>query len=110
METHPDAGYEVLGQAVLVCDADVVGSSHFYEVVMRIDQSLGAAWLVWGNGQNGETAQDMARREGAAIVSFVRYGLGPAENFPNLKAEACRLRRPGSRDGPDGSKCKSATG
>ena len=96
---------QIEGRPYLVCKAAVVGSDDFHQVIMRIRGSLGAAWLVWGGGQNGETAENMAGREGEAILAFVRFGIGGDEDFERLHAEACRHRRPAFLEGPDRSRC-----
>lgn len=96
------------GEAAIVCRAVVYSMSgnFFHRAVVRIDGHLGAVWTVWGHGQNGESAEAMARREGQAIVAFARYALGTNENFPMLQEVMCRLRRPGSVDHPKGSDCQ----
>lgn len=95
------------GEAVMVCEALVYGGDddEFHHAVVRIDGHLGALWTVWRHGQNGETAEAMTEREGQAIVAFVQYALGAREDFPALHAVMCRLRRPGSVDGPGGADC-----
>lgn len=98
------------GEAVMVCTAMVYGGrdDQYHHAVVRIDGDLGALWTVWRYGQNGETAEAMTEREGKAIVSFVQYALGKSENFPAFHAAMCRLRRPGSVDGPHGADCERA--
>jgi hypothetical protein len=98
------------GEAVMVCTAMVFGGDddEFHSAVIRIDGHLGAVWTVWRHGQNGETAEAMAEREGKAIVAFVQYALGQSENFSALHADMCRLRRPGSVDHPRGADCGRA--
>ena len=102
---------QIPGEAVMVCEAMVYGGDHdeFHSAVIRIDGDLGALWMVWRYGQNGETAEEMAEREGKAIVAFVQYALGQNEDFFALHADMCRLRRPGSNDSPHGEDCKRAT-
>jgi hypothetical protein len=99
------------GTAVMVCEAMVWGGAdgEYYLAAVRIDGDLGALWTVWRHGQNGETAEAMAEREGKAIISFVGHGVGKGEGFPNLLAEACRLRRPGASDGSHGTDCGRTT-
>ena len=102
------------GEAVMVCEAKVYGGKDDQDhyAVVRIDDDLGARWIVISrpDKQNGETAEAKAEREGKAIVAFVQYALGKNENFPELHAAMCRLRRPGSVDGPNGSSdCERAT-
>jgi hypothetical protein len=94
-------------EAVIVCQAQVHSSpgKTFYRAAVRIDGNLGALWIVWGHGQNGETAEAMTDREGKAIVAFVLHSLGASENFPALHAVMCRLRRPNSVDSPKGADC-----
>jgi hypothetical protein len=94
-------------EAVMVCKALVYGApdNQYYHAVIRIDGDLGVLWTVWRYGQNGETAEAMTEREGKAIVAFVQYGLGKKENYPNLHAEMCLLRRPGSDNHPHGADC-----
>lgn len=95
------------GEAELVCTAMVFGGrdDEFHHAVIRINGDLGALWTVWRYGQNGETAEAMAAREGKAIVAFVQYALGRNEEFQKLHADMCRLRRPGSVDGSKGAEC-----
>lgn len=95
------------GEAVIVCAAMVYGGrdDKFHHAAIRINGDLGALWTVWRYGQNGETAEAMAEREGKAIVAFVKYALGRNEEFQKLHADMCRLRRPGSVDGPKGADC-----
>lgn len=96
------------GDAVMICSAEVFGGrdDQYHHAVMRIDGDLGASWMVWRNGKAGETAEAMTEREGKAIAAFVRYALGKQEDFPKLHAAMCRLRRPGSPDGPQGADCE----
>lgn len=96
------------GEAAIVCRAAVypMSGNVFHQAAVRIDGHLGAVWTVWGHGQNGESAEAMARREGQAIVAFAKYALGTNENFPMLQEVMCRLRRPGSVDHPKGSDCQ----
>lgn len=96
------------GEAAIVCRTVVypMSGNIFHRAAVRIDGHLGAVWTVWGHGQNGESAEAMARREGQAIVAFVRYALGTSENFPMLQEVMCRLRRPGSLDHPKGPDCQ----
>lgn len=94
-----------IGQATIVCSLD---NDHFYHAVVRIDGNLGALWTVWGNGQYGETAEAMTKREGKAIVAFVQYSLGESEDFRQIHSVMCQLRRPGSVDAPDGADCGRA--
>ncbi|MBB6564228.1 hypothetical protein HNP48_006955 [Acidovorax soli] len=98
------------GQAVLLCNAMVYGGrqDQHHHAVLRIDGDLGALWTVWHYGQNGETAEAMAQREGQAIAHFVQYALGPREDFAALQARMCRLRRPDSADHPHGADCSRA--
>lgn len=98
------------GQAVMVCAAMVFGGRdyQFHTAVVRIDKDLGALWTVWRYGRSGETAEAMTEREGRAIVSFVKNGLVESEDWPALRADMCRLRRPGSVDGPEGTDCGRA--
>lgn len=94
-----------VGKPIVICPAAVFGTGDFHQVVMRIEGALGAAWIVWGHGHSGESVEAMTTREGEAIVAFVRYGIGPDEDFGRLQLAACRLRRPGSANGPKGSAC-----
>lgn len=100
------------GQAVLLCNAMVYGGrdDQHHHAVVRIDGDLGALWMVWHYGQNGESAEAMAQREGEAIASFVHHALGQHEDFARLRAGMCRLRRPGSADHPHGADCGRAAG
>jgi hypothetical protein len=97
-----------MGEAVIVCTAMVYGGpeDQYHHAVVRIGGNLGALWMVWRYGKNGETAEAMTEREGKAIVSFVQYATGKNENFALLKASMCGLRRPGSADGPNGADCE----
>lgn len=87
----------VSGRAVIVCPALVYGGDQdeFHTAVVRIDGDLGAMWVVWRNGQGGETAEAMAQREGAAIALFVEAALGGREDYPKLKSGMRALGRPG---------------
>lgn len=95
------------GQALLLCNAMVYGGreDQSHHAVVRIDGDLGALWTVWNYGQNGESAEAMAQREGQAIAHFVQHALGPREDFAALQARMCRLRRPDSADHPHGPDC-----
>ena len=97
-------------EAVMVCEAPVYGGENdkFHLAVIRIDGNLGALWIVWRYGQEGETAEEMTEREGKAIVAFVHYAVGKSEDFPKLHADMCGLRRPGSSDHPHGADCRRA--
>ncbi|WP_446808459.1 hypothetical protein ACH50O_14310 [Methylomonas sp. 2BW1-5-20] len=99
------------GEAVMVCEAMVYGGDddQYHSAVIRIDGDLGALWMVWRYGQNGETAEEMADREGKAIFAFVQYALGQNEDFSALHADMCRLRRPGSNNSPHGADCDHST-
>lgn len=93
------------GQSMLLCNAMVYGgrADQHHHAVMRIDGDLGALWMVWHpgqNGQDGESADAMAQREGQAIAHFVQPALGAREEFAALQARMCRLRRPDSADQP----------
>jgi hypothetical protein len=95
------------GEAVMVCAALVYGGDddEFHHAVVRIDGELGALWMVWRYGQNGESAEAMTQREGQAIVAFVQHALGKQEDFATLHRIMCDLRRPGSIDGPGDADC-----
>jgi hypothetical protein len=82
--------------AVLVCPALVFGGDEdeFHIAAIRIDGNLGALWTVWRNGPSGETAEEMAIREGKAITLFVEAALGDREDFPKLVRVMQPLRRP----------------
>ncbi len=98
------------GSAVTVCEAKVWGADDdkYHLAIVRIDGDLGALWMVWRHGQNGETADEMAEREGKAIFAFVKYGIGASERFSNLHTDICRLRRPGATDEPHETDCGPA--
>lgn len=87
----------VPGRGVIVCPALVFGGDEdeFHTAVVRIDGDLGAMWTVWRNGQNGESAEAMAAREGNAIALFVETALGESEDYPKLGRGMCPLMRPG---------------
>jgi hypothetical protein len=88
--------------SAMVCDGrDDFG---YYKTVIRIDGDLGALWRISRRVQ-AETAEAMMEREGKAIAAFVQYALGKNEDFSELHAAMCRLRRPGSVDGPHGADC-----
>jgi len=96
------------GEAVIVCtDGRSESQYQYHHAVVRIDGNLGAQWAVWRSWRNDETTEAKTQREGKAIVSFVQYALGKSENFRVLHADMCRLRRPGSVDGPHGADCQS---
>ena len=44
-----------------------------------------AVWLVWS--KDGETVAQVADRQGAAVVEFVRRGIGPVEDVTLATAE-----------------------
>jgi len=92
----------------VVCTAMVYGGrdDQFHRAVVRIDGDLGALWMVWQYGKDDETAEAMAEREGKAIVALVQYALGARENFLQLHADTCRLRRPDSADHPHRADCR----
>lgn len=98
------------GAAVMICTATVFGGrdDQHHHAVVRIDGELGALWMVWRYGQNGETAEAMTEREGKAIITFVQSSLGRSEDFRKLHPIMCQLRRPGSVDGPKGADCGHA--
>ena len=73
-----------LGAVVLICQAHVFGDEEFSTAFMRLDENLAAVWTVWSDGPTGETAKQMAEREGKAISAFVRNAIGAQENFPAL--------------------------
>lgn len=97
----------IMDKPAIICKAVVhpVSGNEFHQAMVRIDGDLGALWTVWGHGQNGEPSAVMAEREGKAVASFVRNALGANENFPKLHEDMCRLRRPGSVDGPKSADC-----
>ena len=84
------------GPAVLVCPAHVYGGDEdeFHKAVVRISGDLGALWTVWRNDSSGESAEEMAIREGKAITLFVEAALGEREDYPNLIADMHVLQRP----------------
>ncbi|WP_146055958.1 hypothetical protein [Bosea psychrotolerans] len=98
---------KTLGEVTIVCRAVVhpMPGNDFHQAVVRVGEHLGAVWMVWGYGQNGESAEAMAHREGRAIVALVQHALGTSENFPALQEAMCRLRRPGSVNSPKGTDC-----
>ena len=53
-------------------------TSKFCTAVVETMPSLLAVWTVWDG--DGETAAQMAERQGPAIVEFVRRGIGPIED------------------------------
>ncbi|HEY5723142.1 MAG TPA: hypothetical protein VIT45_12545 [Allosphingosinicella sp.] len=94
------------GRATTSCDHLVRGFTRFCTAAIQISPQLVAVWTVW-DGKT-ETSARQAEREGQSIVAFVRYALGPEENFPDLFRTACRLRKPGSSVGPSGDICLGA--
>jgi hypothetical protein len=92
---------QAAGEAAILCEAQVLGGSDHYRAVIRIDGDLGALWYMSGKVLDGETAEARIEREGQAISAFVRYALGPTENFPKLHAVMCQLRRPLWSDHPN---------
>lgn len=94
--TH-DALPRIPGRGVIVCPALVYGGDddEFHTAVVRIDGDLGAMWMVWRNGQGGESAEAVAEREGSAIALFVETALGEREDYPNLAQGMHALARPG---------------
>ena len=97
------------GETAFVCEALVFGAKKpFYWVAVRIDGDLGAFWIVSSQERQGESAEMRVRREGEAIAAFVHDALGANENFADLHAAMCRLRRPGSDDAPSGPDCQKS--
>lgn len=62
------------GIAEIGCDKD----SKFCTAAVATLPGLLAVWTVWSN--EGETAVQMAERQGPAIVEFVRRAIGPIED------------------------------
>lgn len=84
------------GLTVLLCPALVYGGDEdeFHVAAMRIDSDLGAMWTVWRNDPGGESAEEMAVREGKAITLFVEAALGDREDYTRLLEGMQTLRRP----------------
>ena len=53
-------------------------TSKFCTAVVETLPGLLAVWTVWSG--DGETAEQMAERQGLAIIEFVRRGIGPIED------------------------------
>lgn len=69
-----------LGQTEVACEQ----SSDCTAVVEALP-GLVAVWAVWSD--KGESAEQMAQRQGPAIVEFVRRGIGPIEDNSLATAE-----------------------
>jgi hypothetical protein len=54
--------------------------SKFCTAALEVLPGLLAVWTVWSDENTGVTAQAMAHAQGAALIQFVRRGLGPAED------------------------------
>lgn len=68
-----------LGVTEVGCDQ----RSSFCEAAVEVLPDLLAVWTVWSDESSGIRAEQMALKQGAAIVQFVRRGLGPFED-PSL--------------------------
>ncbi len=58
-------------------------NSTFCTAVVKVLPDLVAVWTVWSDEKSGIKADQMAFKQGAAIVQFVESGLGPSED-PSL--------------------------
>jgi hypothetical protein len=65
-----------LGVSQIGCDQH----SPYCTAIAEVMPDLLAVWTVWDDEKTGSTAKQMALTQGAAIVQFVRRGLGPAED------------------------------
>jgi hypothetical protein len=93
-----------VGRTEIQCDREAPAETRFCTAARPISPQLVAVWTVWGDER--ETAQMMAEREGRAIAAFVRYAIASEEDFGKLLAAMCELRRPDAKEGPDGDPCK----
>lgn len=89
-----------IGQTQTVCDKVQRSTTLFCTAAQMLSPRLIAVWTVWDGPQEKHRA--MAKREGRAISAFVRNAIAPQENYASLMREICRLRRPGSQNGPSG--------
>ncbi|TCR93347.1 hypothetical protein EV561_101793 [Rhizobium sp. BK376] len=94
----------VKGAASVVCDKQPNSSNkRFCTAAANIEGHLIAVWSVWDSV--GETADQQAEREGAAIRAFVLNGLGATENFPALLSAVCGLTQPNAPEGVRPNPC-----
>jgi len=91
------------GRVVLNCDGSGASSGSFCVAAIGIERNLAATWTVWTDLQTGETAGQMAEREGKAIVAFVEDGASVTENYAALLLVACDAVRPRGRAMDDDS-------
>ena len=54
--------------------------SPYCTAIVEVMPNLLAVWTVWGDEKTHSSAEQMALTQGAAIVEFVRRGLGAAED------------------------------
>ncbi|MCD2172604.1 hypothetical protein [Rhizobium sp. C4] len=95
------------GRVSIVCDSKVSSANSFCTSAILIEPHMAAVWTVFDNG--GETARQMAERQGPMLVAFARSGVGANEDYPALISTACGLRGPDAPVGPHGDQCGSAT-
>ncbi len=89
-----------IGQTQTVCDKVKRSTTLFCTAAQMLSPRLIAVWTVRDGPQEKHRA--MAEREGQAISAFIRNAIAPQENYASLMEEICRLRRPGSQNGPSG--------
>ncbi|MDR7040667.1 hypothetical protein J2X36_005454 [Methylobacterium sp. BE186] len=78
-----------IGEPEVACDQE----GKFCKAVVSISPRLVAVWSVWNSspGSRAETAQHMAKRQGEAIVTFVRNAIG-SERAPSASLiQPCRF-------------------
>ncbi len=83
-----------VGVAETACGAGASPDDWTCTAAVRIDGNLGAIWTVSGRAGDHETPQQKAQREAKAVTAFVKYAIGPIEDFPRLMAVAGATQRP----------------
>ena len=91
--------------ASVVCGSKTSSGTRFCTAATLIQQNLAAVWLLSDDMNRGETHLERADREANAIANFVRYAMGPIEDFPPLLRRSCLLRPPKSRPGLHTDQC-----
>jgi hypothetical protein len=72
-----------LGVTEVGCDQ----RSPYCTAAVEVLPELLAVWTVWSDEKSGMTAEQMAFTQGAAIVQFIRRGLGPSEDASRVARE-----------------------
>lgn len=83
------------GSTSVICEKELEGTRRSCTAAILIDKYLVAIWSVWDG--KSENVEQMAKRQGAAILAWVKYGLGTTENFEKLQTLVSKLKRPNGR-------------